>query len=139
MPRGKKMKADPFQISHFAKNPKIADGDIIATLANSILRFVSKSITSLRFMHRTQGGYFCLTKEKMGYSENSRTYSRVCPTHSALLEWPAPLEVRSSEPMHERLEEADYADDETDYAEDEKPAQIGTCARWLVWASGHPP
>ena len=55
-----------------------------------------------------------------------RTLGRVCPTHSALLEWPAPLEVRSSEPMHERLEEADYADDETDYAEDEKPAQIGT-------------
>ena len=50
----------------------------------------------------------------------------MCPTHSALLEWPAPLEVGSSEPIHERLEEADYADDETDYAEDEKPAQIGT-------------
>ncbi|SVB98313.1 uncharacterized protein METZ01_LOCUS251167, partial [marine metagenome] len=30
-------------------------------------------------MHRTQGGYFCLTKQKIGYSENSRTHSRECP------------------------------------------------------------
>ena len=81
-----------------------------------------------------------VSPEAQGFRSTSvRTLGRVCPTHSALLEWPAPLEVRSSEPMHERLEEADYADDETDYAEDEKPAQIGTCARWLVWASGHPP
>ena len=88
------------------------------------MNIIAKIVATLKYIERVN---WCVSK------------GRVCPTHSALLEWPAPLEVRSSEPMHERLEEADYADDETDYAEDEKPAQIGTCARWLVWASGHPP
>ena len=50
----------------------------IAYRALDFFQFITSCVLESS-LYRTQGTYFCLTKQKLRYSENSRTYSTLCP------------------------------------------------------------
>ena len=56
----------------------------IAYRALDFFQFITSCVLESS-LYRTQGTYFCLTKQKLRYSENSRTYSTLCPVLCRLL------------------------------------------------------